>query len=118
MEQIYDSLPCSALRVSLETEGNGQSHPFAPWSKCKKRSRREHLRLRFDPFFKASASLNAILLSKQRRRFTIEASGSRTKPDSPYSNASDPIKEAPHCQSLHRTTAARVRATLTAERAV
>ena len=35
-----------------------------------------------------------------------------------YSNASDPIKEAPHCQSLHRTTAARVRATLTAERAV
>ena len=24
-----------ALRVSLETEGNGQSHPFAPWSKCK-----------------------------------------------------------------------------------
>ena len=31
---------------------------------------------------------------------------------------SDPIKEAPHCQALHRTTAARVRATLTAERAV
>ena len=47
MEQIYDTLPCSTLRVSLETEGNGQSHPFAPWSKCKKRSRREHLRLRF-----------------------------------------------------------------------
>ena len=46
------TLPCSALRVSLETEGNGQSHPFAPWSKCKKRSRREHLRLRFDPFSK------------------------------------------------------------------
>ena len=41
-----------ALRVSLETEGNGQSHPFAPWSKCKKRSRREHLRLHFDPFSK------------------------------------------------------------------
>ena len=36
MEQIYDTLPCSTLRVSLETEGNGQSHPFAPWSKCKK----------------------------------------------------------------------------------
>ena len=52
MEQIYDTLPCSTLRVSLETEGNGQSHPFAPWSKCKKRSRREHLRLRFDPFSK------------------------------------------------------------------
>ena len=32
--------------------------------------------------FKASASVNAILLSKQRRRFTIEASGGRTKPDS------------------------------------
>ena len=46
MEQIYDTIPCSTLRVSLETEGNGQSHPFAPWSKCKKRSRREHLRLR------------------------------------------------------------------------
>ena len=46
MEQIYDTLPCSTLRVSLETEGNGQSHPFTPWSKCKKRSRREHLRLR------------------------------------------------------------------------
>ena len=43
---------CSTLRVSLETEGNGQSHPFAPWSKCKKRSRREHLRLRFDSFSK------------------------------------------------------------------
>ena len=52
MEQIYDTLPCSTLRVSLETEGNGQSHPFTPWSKCKKRSRREHLRLRFDPFSK------------------------------------------------------------------
>ena len=47
MEQIYDSLPCSTLRVSLETEGNGQSHPFAPWPEYKKRSRREHLRLRF-----------------------------------------------------------------------
>ena len=33
--------------------------------------------------FKASASVNAILLSKQRRRFTIETSGGRTKPDSP-----------------------------------
>lgn len=32
--------------------------------------------------------------------------------------APDPIKEAPHRQALHRTTAARVRATLTAERAV
>ena len=32
--------------------------------------------------FKASASVNARLLSKQRRRFTIEASGGRTKPDS------------------------------------
>ena len=52
MEQIYDTLPCSTLRVSLETEGNGQSHPFAPWSKCKKRSRRYSLRLRFDPFSK------------------------------------------------------------------
>ena len=31
---------------------NGQSHPFAPWSKCKKRSRRYSLRLRFDPFSK------------------------------------------------------------------
>ena len=46
------TLPCSALRVSLETEGNGQSHPFAPWPEYKKRSRREHLRLRFDPFSK------------------------------------------------------------------
>jgi len=52
MEQIYDTLPCSTLRVSLETEGNGQSHPFAPWSKCKKRSRRYSLLLRFDPFSK------------------------------------------------------------------
>ena len=52
MEQIYDTLPCSTLRVSLETEGDGQSHPFAPWSEYKKRSRREHLRLRFDPFSK------------------------------------------------------------------
>ena len=50
MEQIYDTLPCSTLRVSLETEGNGQSHPFVPWSKCKKRSRREHLRLYSYPF--------------------------------------------------------------------
>ena len=45
-------LPCSALHASLKTEGSGQSHPFAPWSKCKKRNRREHLRLRFDPFSK------------------------------------------------------------------
>ena len=30
------ALPCSALRVSLETEGNGQSHPFAPWPEYKK----------------------------------------------------------------------------------
>ena len=52
MEQIYDTLPCSTLRVSLETEGNGQSHPFAPWPEYKKRSRREHLRLRVDPFSK------------------------------------------------------------------
>ena len=28
----------------------GLTVTFAPWSKCKKRSRREHLRLRFDPF--------------------------------------------------------------------
>ena len=47
MEQIYDTLPCSTLRVSLETEGNGQSHPFAPWSKYKKRSHRCTLRLCF-----------------------------------------------------------------------
>ena len=44
------TLPCSTLRVSLETGGNGQSHPFAPWPECKKRSRRCSLRLRFDPF--------------------------------------------------------------------
>ena len=32
------ALPCSAFRVSLETEGNGQGHPFAPWPEYKKGS--------------------------------------------------------------------------------
>ena len=33
------ALPCSAFRVSLETEGNGQGHPFAPWPEYKKGGR-------------------------------------------------------------------------------
>lgn len=81
MEQIYDTLPCSTLRVSSETEDNGQSHPFVPWSKCKKRSRREHLRLRFDPFSRLRHRLTPYCRLNQRRCFTFEASGGRTKLD-------------------------------------
>ena len=74
-------LPCSTLRVSLEPEGNGQSHPFAPWPKCKKRSRREHLRLRFDPLSRLWHRSTSYCRLNQRRCFTFEASGSRTKLD-------------------------------------
>ena len=81
-EQIYDTLPCSTLRVSLETEGNGQSHPFAPWSKCKKHSRREHLRLRFYPFSRLQLHAAPYCRLNQQRRFTFEASGGWTKPTS------------------------------------
>ena len=49
--------------------------------------------------FKASASLNAILLSKQRRCFAFEASGSRTKPDAPPTPRRAPPPERP--SALH-----------------
>ena len=77
------TLPCSTLRVSLETEGNGQSHPFAPWSKCKKRSRREHLRLRSYPFSKLRHHSTPYCCLNQRRCFAFEASGGQAKPDAP-----------------------------------
>mgnify|MGYP004647955751 FL=1 len=80
-------LPCSTLRVSLETGGNGRGHPFAPWPEYKKRSRREYLRLRFYPFSSPFSMLwhhsAPYCRPNQRQRFTFEASGGRTKPDAP-----------------------------------
>ena len=89
------ALPCSTLRVSLETEGNGQYHPFAPWPEYKKRSRRCSLRLRFYSFSRLQPHAAPYCRPNQRQRFTFEASGGRTKPDSPPTPRRVPPPERP-----------------------
>ena len=75
------ALPCSVLRISSETESNGQIHPFAPLLEYKKRSRRCSLRLRVAPFSRLRHHSVPYCCLNQGRRFAFEASGSRTKPD-------------------------------------